>query len=277
MIMRICITSLGSWILYCIISLCSPSAYAVPVDVKADFYFGPDISRNQACDNAREAAKSKAIAMVTGEKISFAQQFQCFQNSTKGDARQCEMNQNASVLVEGRITKSETISEIVKTVPGAQVCSVLMVVDVAPPSVESDPGFDFQLELNRVNFRQGDSLSIRVSPSAPMYIQIFNWRSAFNKDNVVKIFPNELDKDNYITRSTTIPAKNSDAKYSLELDWEAPTGYDKDFMNESIIVVASKKPISWLSTYDIQRFKEKLMEIPLNQRRAVQRPYVLIK
>ena len=249
----------------------------MPIDVKADFYFGPDVSRNQACDSAREAAKSKAIAMVTGEKISFDQQFQCFQNSNRGDARQCEMNQNSSVLVEGRITKSETISEIVKTVPGAQVCSVLMVVDVAPPSVESDPSFDFQLELNRANFRQGDSLSIRVSPSAPMYIQIFNWRSAFNKENVVKIFPNELDKDNYITKSTTIPAKNSDTKYSLELDWEAPTGYDKDFMNESIIVVASKKPISWLSIYDIQRFKEKLMEIPLNQRRVVQRPYVLIK
>jgi len=277
LIMRICLTSLGSGVLYCFISLCSHSAFAVPIDVKADFYFGPDVSRNQACDSAREAAKSKAIAMVTGEKISFDQQFQCFQNSNRGDARQCEMNQNSSVLVEGRITKSETISEIVKTVPGAQVCSVLMVVDVAPPSVESDPSFDFQLELNRANFRQGDSLSIRVSPSAPMYIQIFNWRSAFNKENVVKIFPNELDKDNYITKSTNIPSKNSDAKYSLELDWEAPTGYDKDFMNESIIVVASKKPISWLSIYDIQRFKEKLMEIPLNQRRVVQRPYVLIK
>ena len=275
--MRICLTSLGSGILYCLLFICSNSVLAVPIDVKADFYFGPDVSRNQACDSAREAAKSKAIAMVTGEKISFDQQFQCFQNSNRGDGRQCEMNQNSSILVEGRITKSETISETVKTVPGAQVCSVLMVVDVAPPSVESDPSFDFQLELNRANFRQGDSLSIMVSPSAPMYIQIFNWRSAFNKDNVVKIFPNDLDKDNYITRSITIPAKNSDAKYSLELDWEAPNGYDKDFMNESIIVVASKKPIAWLSVYDMQRFKEKLMEIPLNQRRVVQRPYVLIK
>ncbi len=275
--MRICLTSLGAGFLYCFISLCSHSVFAVPIDVKADFYFGPDVSRNQACDSAREAAKSKAIAMVTGEKISFDQQFQCFQNSNRGDARQCEINQNSSVLVEGRITKSETISETVKTVPGAQVCSVLMVVDVAPPSVESDPGFDFQLVLNRANFRQGDSLSIKVSPSAPMYIQIFNWRSAFNKENVVRIFPNDLDKDNYITKSITIPANNSDTKYSLELDWEAPTGYDKDFMNESIIVVASKKPIAWLSIYDMQRFKEKLMEIPLNQRRVVQRPYVLIK
>jgi hypothetical protein len=110
-----------------------------------------------------------------------------------------------------------------------------------------------------------------------MYVQVFNWRSAFNKDNVVRIFPNDLDKDNFINKAITIPSKNSDAKYSLELDWEAPIGYDKDFMNESIIVVASKKPIPWLSVYDINRFKEKLMEIPLSQRRVVQRPYVLIK
>lgn len=275
--MRFSLTSLGLGFFYCLIGFYSHGVLAVPIDVKADFYFGPDVSRNQACDSAREAAKSKAIALVTGEKISFDQQFQCFQNSKRGEGRQCEMNQNASVLVEGRITKSETISETVKTVPGAQVCSVLMVVDVAPPTVESDPSFDFQLELNRANFRQGDSLSIRVSPSAPMYIQIFNWRSAFNKENVVRVFPNDLDKDNYITKSITIPAKSSEAKYSLELDWEAPTGYDKDFMNESIIVVASKRPISWLSVYDIQRFKEKLMEIPLNQRRVVQRPYVLMK
>jgi hypothetical protein len=63
----------------------------------------------------------------------------------------------------------------------------------------------------------------------------------------------------------------------LELDWDAPIGYDKDFINESIIVVASKKPIQWLGVYDIQRFKEKLMEIPLNQRRVVQRSYILLK
>jgi hypothetical protein len=270
-------TSIGSGILCAYIGFYSFGARAIPIDVKADFYFGPDISRNQACDSARETAKSKAIAMVTGEKISFDQQFQCFQNSKRGEGRQCEMNQNASVLVEGRISKSETISETVKTVPGAQVCTVLMVVDVAPPSVESDPSFDLQLELNRSNFRQGDTLSIRVSPTAPMYIQIFNWRSAFTKENVVRIFPNDLDKNNYITKSITIPATSGDAKYSLELDWETPAGYDKDFMNESIIVVASKKPMTWLSVYDFQRFKEKLMEIPLNQRRVVQRPYVLMK
>jgi len=41
--------------------------------------------------------------------------------------------------------------------------------------------------------------------------------------------------------------------------------------------VATKKPMQWLTTYDIQKFKEKLMEIPLNQRRVVQRSYMLLR
>jgi len=42
-------------------------------------------------------------------------------------------------------------------------------------------------------------------------------------------------------------------------------------------VVATKKSMQWLPVYDIQKFKEKLMEIPLNQRRVVQRSYTLLK
>ena len=264
-------------LLCCLQCVCGNNVFAIPIDVKAEFYFGPDLSRNQACENARESAKSKAIAMVSGEKISFDQQLQCFQRSKNSDERKCEINQNTAFLVEGQISRSETISETVKTVPGAQVCTVLMVVDVIPPSLESDPSFDFKFEINRTNFRQGDNLIINLIPSKMMYVYIFNWRSAFNKENVIKIFPNEVDKDNYIIKSITIPTKNSDSKYSFELDWDAPIGYDKDYMNESIIVVATKKPIDWLSSYDIKRFKEKIMEIPLNQRRVIRKSFMLFR
>ena len=263
--------------LYCLQFLLGSNVFAIPIDVKAEFYFGPDLSRNQACENARESAKSKAIAMVSGEKVSFDQQLQCFQRSKNVDERKCEINQNTAFLVEGQISKSEIISETVKTVPGAQVCTVLMVVDVIPPTHESDPSFDFKFEINRTNFRQGDNLVININPTNIMYVYIFNWRSTFNKDNVVKIFPNEIDKDNYINRSITIPTKNSESKYSFELDWDAPIGYDKDYMYESIIVVATKKPIDWLSGYDIKRFKEKIMEIPLNQRRVMRKSFMLFR
>jgi hypothetical protein len=264
-------------LLCCIKVVFCTNVFAIPIDVKAEFYFGPDLSRNQACENARESAKSKAIAMVSGEKISFDQQLQCFQKSRISDERKCEINQNTAFLVEGQISKSETISETIRTVPGAQVCTVLMVVDVIPPSLESDPSFDFKFEINRTNFRQGDNLIINITPSKMMYVYIFNWRSALNKENVIKIFPNEIDKDNFINKSITIPSKNSDSKYSFELEWDAPLGYDKDYMNESIIVVATKKPVDWLPGYDIKRFKEKIMEIPLHQRRVVRKSFMLFR
>ena len=67
---------------------------AFPVDVKADFLFGPDLSRNQACENAREAAKAKAIAMVTGEKVSIDQRMYCSQNSKNTDDKRDKRNKN---------------------------------------------------------------------------------------------------------------------------------------------------------------------------------------
>jgi hypothetical protein len=63
----------------------------------------------------------------------------------------------------------------------------------------------------------------------------------------------------------------------LELEWTAPVDFDKELMSEWIIVVATKKPMNWLPVYDMARFKEKLLEIPADQRRVVHRSYVLMR
>jgi len=60
---------------------CFTATWAVTVDVKAQYHFGPDMSRNQACENAREAAKLKAISMVTGERVSVDPPTACSQKS----------------------------------------------------------------------------------------------------------------------------------------------------------------------------------------------------
>ncbi len=250
---------------------------AFPVDVKADFLFGPDLSRNQACENAREAAKAKAIALVTGEKVSIDQHMYCSQNSKNSDDKRCELKRQTWNLVEGRISKSEVISEVVKSVQGAQVCTVSMVIDVDPPALTADPNFDLKLELNHMSYRPGDALSISIQPTAPMYISIFNWRTAFLNNNVIRLYPNEIDKNNYLTQPLTVPPLTPSPGYKLELEWIAPAEFDKDSMVEWIIVVATQKPITWLPAYDMTRFKEKLLEIPADQRRVVQRSYVLMR
>jgi len=165
----------------------------------------------------------------------------------------------------------------VKTVQGAQLCTVSMVVDVVPPAIDADPGFDLRLELNRSSFRAGDALVINLTPATPMYVSVFNWRPAFNRDNVVRLFPNEIEKNNFIRNAVRLPSISAEKNYSFELEWLAPAGEDKDSMSEWVIVVATKKPMPWLAVYDMQRFKEKLLEIPADQRRVVHRPYVLMR
>ena len=252
-------------------------ATAIPADVKADVFFGPDMSRNQACDNAREAAKAKAIALVNGENISADQSMHCRQFASTLREQACEVHRNALALIEGRIRKSELISKTVKTVQGAQMCTVSMVVDVVPPAVDADPGFDMRVELNRSSFRAGDALEINITPASPMYVSVFNWRPAFSRDNVVRLFPNDFEKNNFIKAVLRLPSAAADKADSFELEWQAPAGLDKDSMSEWVIVVATKKPMPWLAVYGIQRFKEKLLEIPADQRRVVHRPYLLMR
>ena len=266
----------------CTICLCvcahTPAVWAVPVDVKAEYYFGPDMSRNQACENAREAAKLKAISLVTGERVAFDQHMQCSQNAATAREKKCEVNRNTWMLLEGRVNKSEVVSEVVKSTQGAQYCAVTMVVDVGFPNITHDVSFDLRLDLNRQSFRAGESLVINIQPTAPMYVSVFNWRTTFTKDNVVRLFPNDIDTQNYITQQVQIPfVTGGTTPYRFEMEWLAPAGYDKDLMTEWVMVVATKKPIKWLPVYDMQRFKEKLLEIPADQRRVVHRSYLLLR
>ena len=261
--------------LFLLAAIHSQVTQAIPVDVKADFFFGPDVSRNQACASARDAAKAKAIATVTGERLSFDQRMYCNQHAGQADDKKCEVNRHTWTLVEGRISKSEVVSEVVKSVQGAQVCTVSMVVDVEPATTPADANFDLKLDLNRNSYRPGDALSISVVPTAPMYISVFNWRTSFVKDNVLRLYPNEFDKNNYVTQPIAVPSPQ--AGYKLELEWTAPVDFDKELMSEWIIVVATKKPMNWLPVYDMARFKEKLLEIPADQRRVVHRSYVLMR
>jgi hypothetical protein len=108
-----------------------------------------------------------------------------------------------------------------------------------------------------------------------MYISIFNWKTTSVKDNVTRLFPNPLEKNNYITQPLAVPS--SSVGYKLELEWTAPAEFDKDLMTEWVIVVATKKPMNWLPIYDMSKFKEKILEIPADQRRVVHRSYVLMR
>ena len=40
-------------------------------------------------------------------------------------------------------------------------------------------------------------------------------------------------------------------------------------------MIASKRPYKWLASYQLDQFKEKLREIPVDERRIIKRGYLL--
>jgi hypothetical protein len=48
-------------------------------------------------------------------------------------------------------------------------------------------------------------------------------------------------------------------------------------VDEWLIVVGTLKPIAWQSNYNLKGFKEKLSEIPMNERRVVRKNYFQLR
>jgi uncharacterized protein (TIGR00255 family) len=69
------------------------------------------MSRNQACDNAREAAKAKAVALVSGESIASDQSMHCRQSAHAVREQACEVHRHALTLVEGRIREGARLAQ----------------------------------------------------------------------------------------------------------------------------------------------------------------------
>jgi hypothetical protein len=98
--------------------------------------------------------------------------------------------------------------------------------------------------LNEYNFRDGDNLTIDVELNKPMYLTIFQILPYEDKDyQVVKLFPNDLEKDNYIKAKDLKLPKN--AKYEIYF----PEKINKESIDEYLFFVGSKNNIKWLDKY----------------------------
>jgi hypothetical protein len=66
-------------------------------------------------------------------------------------------------------------------------------------------------------------------------------------------------------------------KQSFSATWSKAYKGDKKFYDEWVVVVVTKKPDKLLSSYDLDQFKEKLREIPNDERRIRRLGYQLSK
>ena len=248
-------------------------SYAERVTAKGDHRYFGDTSDDDACEHALRKAKSKALEKVLGQTISSEELEKC---STVDGKTNCERNQFFLSSFGGVLTKTEEISREIKNVKvgnskDANMCLIEIKTDVKKTIQKLDPSFDFNVKLNEYNFRDGDNLIIDVELNKPMYLTVFQILPYEKKDyQVHKIFPNELDKDNFIEgKNLKLPRKG---KFEIYY----PENNDKKSIDEYLFFVGSKEDIKWLDKYDkMENFRERYID--KNMLNYTHRQYTIIR
>ncbi len=251
-------------------------AGAVTVSVSAEYLFGPETSQNEACELAFSKAKSQALAQVVGEKVSSDEQQVCYQTTGKSTDYGCEFNRISWSMIEGDIRGTKNEAWRVEKREGANACVVSLEVDVVEPTKKPDPNFDISVRLNKSVFSVGDDMLVELEGTEPSHLVIFNWLPHHNNE-VVRIIPSSGDAS-----IDALPLVRDDArkilrKIRLEAHWSDLYSRKKKFIDEWLIIIVTKRPQKWLSVYDFGKFKERLREIPADERRIVRKGYQLTR
>ena len=252
-------------------------AHAEAVNAKGEYLYGPDTSEADACRLAKERAKANALSKVFGESISMEEQMSCREVKGGKPDYGCELNRVSWSSIEGDIRSVTDYHKVIESRVGERACIVTLTADVVIPDRKPDSSFDLKATLNEKVYRTGDVLTISLEPTVPMHIAIFNWVPYQDRDTVTQMFPNLMDPQSHITKKTSIPTESKLSAYNFTMTWLESLPKNKTFVDEYLIVIGTKKPIKWLSSYEFSDFKLKLSEIPLDEMRVVKRGYQLIR
>lgn len=257
-----------------LLALLPPAAGAAWVSGSGEHHFGPDSAENEACALAEENAKIDALRSFSGESLALDQHLACREpGEAEAAGDRCSYNRMLWSQVGGRIGAVGGVRREVLERPGGKLCRVGLVADIAVPPGRPDPAFDLGVRLNELAFRPGERLQIEIEPSQAMYLAVFNWLPHQPAGRqVVRIFPNRHEGDPLIRGKRTIP----DPAYRFELTLPEGTAQRRPFVDEYLLVVATKEAVNWRESYSLDELQERLHEIPLDRMRYVKRAYHLI-
>tara|TARA_A100001011_G_scaffold345285_1_gene380897 strand:+ start:1103 stop:1897 length:795 start_codon:yes stop_codon:yes gene_type:complete len=224
------------------------SASAELVVTEGTYTFLSNISEDEACSLAKEDAKLKAIEKVLGQTISSDEMENCSEVDGKTS---CERNQFFLSSFNGEVTGITPIGkpkivplEVENSNSKVSICKVKFRFNVKKTTNTLDASFDFNVKLNEKNFRDGEELKIDIELSKPFYLTVFQVLPYEKKDyQVYKLFPNELEQDNFIKDTSFNLPQN--AKYEIYF----PENSNKNSIDEYLVFVASEKDINWLGKY----------------------------
>lgn len=253
-----------------------PNAKADWISVTNEYNFGPEMSASEACQKAERRAQEKALKSVTGEKISSDDNLVC---SEVKDSAECSLNRFTWSTIDGLIKGIRNKkSNVVEGISGYRKCQVSMDVNVGVGTGTSDPGFDIQVNLNRPTFRDGEIIKVSLSPSQPMYINVFQFLPYMKNDKqVVRIFPNPFDKEQFFKKKGTVPTQKGSELYDMAVEFPKGMKKSKALVDEYLMVLGTRKPISFRDAYSREEFNARILEIPRQDRRIIRRAYNVVR
>jgi len=260
----------------CVMLLFAMDANADWVSVEDEYNFGPEMSEDIACRKAERRAKEKALKIVDGEKISSEDNLVC---SEMKDSAECSLNRFTWSTIDGLI--KDTRNKKKETIPGISGynrCRVSLEVNVGVAEGSPDPSFDLQVKLNRLTFRHGEALKISLSPSQAMYVSVFQYLPYMKAaEQVSRIFPNAYDKEYFFQKKGAVPTQEGSQQYDMTVGFPEGLKNSKDLVDEYLMVLGTREPISFREEYSLQEFNTRLLEIPRQNRRIVRRAYNVVR
>lgn len=211
-------------------------------------------SKNESCAIALEKAKKKAITESLGETITS----EIVSNCSEVDGEfNCERNQFSLLSLKGDIVdiKKNKPEYSYDSATEISICKQSIEAKVVPIKQNTDPNFQFDVQMNERTFKSGDKMVVEINTSTEMYISIFQWLPYGGKkyDRITKIFPNK-DIPKY---ANNLVSKN----LKLKLETFFPEDINKKMVDEYLVFVASEKEIPWLNEYaKIDGLKKQLVK-----------------
>ena len=218
--------------------ICFASAEVIKnVQVIGEYYYGPNISDNQACEYAKENAKNNALRKVVEESVITSTRENC---SDVNDKKECSFFEDTwSFLGEGFLKGSSFTNRNVNKDDLGKFCRINLKTDVIKPSTQSDPSFNLNafLKPSKV-FRDGSTnFKIEGEVSQKSFIHILGWYPQEDKNNY-HCLTGYFNKYKTATKNIEFPPSGRQVKLKF------PTSTNLDVVNQYLILVALKENIS---------------------------------
>jgi hypothetical protein len=264
------------WLVIVISLISVPIAHAELSSARAEYLYGPETSKNEACNLALGKAKLKALANILGESVSAEELLSCKGSTGKISDYRCDLNQVTWSQIEGDIKKISNSEPVIEERGGATACVVDVEIEVIIPKEKPDPNFWLKADFKQINVRVGDDLNLGLELSQAGYFAVFNWLP-HDSDSVVRIIPENEDTSQSNVYLSPEKSKGLKASFAMTASWaESYTGKRKSY-DEYLIIVATKTPYRWFSKYSLDDFKSRLQSIPITEKRIVKKAYQLTK